>query len=110
MSAGIYEIPSITKGLLHAILEVYNQNFSIKYYTSQFLEKPKVYFYAGASQFGLPTSPVSINQGLVWGARKTEYSFQGSAGVIVYQMKGLNQTLAFMWSVPLNYAFYSNWW
>jgi hypothetical protein len=51
-----------------------------------------------------------MGRGLVWGARKTEYSPKGTAGVIVYHIKNCNLSLAFMWSVPLVYLFYSNWW
>ncbi|CAI2193535.1 20636_t:CDS:1, partial [Funneliformis geosporum] len=31
-------------------------------------------------------------------------------GVIVYHFENRNESLAFMWNVPFNYAFYSNWW
>jgi hypothetical protein len=83
---------------------------TIKNYTLQTLENPKVYHVVGTSQFGLPFSPIPIGNGLVWGARKTEYSTTGTAGVIVYHIKDYNLSLAFMWSVPLVYLFYSNWW
>ena len=39
-----------------------------------------------------------------------EYAVVRITGVIVYHIKNYNLSLAFMWSVPLNYLFYSNWW
>ncbi|CAB4443358.1 unnamed protein product [Rhizophagus irregularis] len=60
---------------------------TIKNFTSQTLEKPRVYYLSGTSQFGLPTPPVSMGRGLVWGARKTEYSPKGTAGVIVFVLE-----------------------
>jgi hypothetical protein len=39
---------------------------------------------------------------------RTEYAVVRIAGVIVYHIKNYNLSLAFMWSVPLNYLFYSN--
>ena len=74
-----------------------------------FDENPKVFFQSGTSKYGLPT-PVPGGKGLVWGARKTEYSTKGTAGVIVYHIKDYNLSLALMWSVPYSYLFYSNWW
>ena len=43
----------------------------------------------------------------VW-FRMLEYAVVRIAGVIVYHIKNYNLSLAFMWSVPLNYLFYSN--
>ena len=83
---------------------------AIKNYSSLTFEKPKVYCASGTSQFKFPTSPVSHNQGLVWGGCKTDYSAMGTSGVIVYHIKDYNLSLAFMWSVPFIYLFYSNWW
>jgi hypothetical protein len=51
-----------------------------------------------------------MGEGLVWGACKTEYSTKGTSGVIVYHIKDYNLSLAFMWSIPFAYLFYSNWW
>ncbi|CAB4443357.1 unnamed protein product [Rhizophagus irregularis] len=114
MSVGVYDIPFITDTLLDALLKELQTGrkvvITIKNYTSQTLEKPRIYYASGTSQFGLPTPPVSMGKGFVWGARKTEYSTKGTAGVIVYHIKNYNLSLAFMWSVPLTYLFYSNWW
>ncbi|GBC31515.2 DELTA-actitoxin-Ate1a isoform X2 [Rhizophagus irregularis DAOM 181602=DAOM 197198] len=89
MSVGVYNIPFITDILLDALLKELQTGrkvvITIKNFTSQTLEKPRVYYVSGTSQFGLPTPPVSMGRGLVWGA-------------------------PFMWSVPLVYLFYSNWW
>ncbi|CAG8493183.1 15403_t:CDS:2 [Funneliformis caledonium] len=50
------------------------------------------------------------DKGLVWGARKVASVAAGTVGVIVYHLKDRNESLAFKWSIPFNYAFYSNWW
>ncbi|GBC00371.1 hypothetical protein RclHR1_03830010 [Rhizophagus clarus] len=113
MSVGVFEIPLITHTLLEELLRELDSSrkvvITIKNYTYQTLEKPKIYFVAGTSQYGFPPAPVSTGNGLVWGARKTDYSTKGTAGVIVYHIKDYNLSLALMWSIPYAY-FYSNWW
>ncbi|CAG8732538.1 17704_t:CDS:2 [Acaulospora morrowiae] len=114
MSTGVYEIPLITESLLEIILRELETGrkiaVTIKNESSVTLENPKVYFSSGTSQFGLPSPPLYSGKGLVWGARKSEYVTRGTAGVIVYHIKDYNLSLAFMWSVPLVYLFYTNWW
>ncbi|RIA85011.1 Cytolysin/lectin [Glomus cerebriforme] len=114
MSVGIYEIPNIVDSLLEALLKELQTGrkiaITIKNYSQLQLEKPKLYYVSGTSQFGLPSPPVLSGLGLVWGARKTEYSAKGTAGVIVYHIKDSNLSLAFMWCVPFAYVFYENWW
>ncbi|RGB33015.1 Cytolysin/lectin [Rhizophagus diaphanus] len=114
MSVGVYRIPTITYSLLDAVLKKLPTSrkvaIAIKNYSLQTLEKPRLFFLSGVSQSGLPSYPVPMGEGLVWGACKTEYSTKGTAGVIVYHIKDYNLSLAFMWSIPFNYLFYSNWW
>ncbi|GBC00370.1 hypothetical protein RclHR1_03830009 [Rhizophagus clarus] len=114
MSVGVYRIPFITHSLLKALLRELETSrkcvITIKNYSYQTLENPKIFRLAGASQFGFPPTPVSIGDGFVWGARKTEFSTNGTAGVIVYHIRDYNLSLAFMWSLPFAYVFYSNWW
>ncbi|CAG8705454.1 5428_t:CDS:2, partial [Funneliformis mosseae] len=74
------------------------------------LEKPEVYIDSGTSNYGLPMKQLTSDKGLVWGARKIAGFTGGTVGVIVYHLKDRNESLAFMWSVPFNYGFYSNWW
>ena len=85
-------------------------SLTIKNYSQSILENPKVYFRAGTAPSGIPNAKLSNYKGLAWGARKTEYSNIGTAGVIVYQIKGQNKSLAVMWSIPFAYAGYRNWW
>ncbi|CAG8695941.1 1849_t:CDS:2, partial [Funneliformis caledonium] len=73
-------------------------------------EKPEVYIQYGKSNYLLPITKLSSDKGLVWGARKVASVAAGTVGVIVYHIKDRNESLAFMWSVPFNNAFYSNWW
>ncbi|CAG8656183.1 326_t:CDS:2 [Dentiscutata erythropus] len=48
---------------------------------------------------------------LVWGARKIAGPVAtGAVGVFVYHIRDQNQSLVFMWSIPFDYNFYSNWW
>ncbi|CAB4443356.1 unnamed protein product [Rhizophagus irregularis] len=114
MSVGVYRIPIITYSLLDAVLKKLPTSrkiaIAIKNYSLQTLDKPRIFFVSGVSQFGLPSFPVPMGEGLVWGACKTEYSTKGTAGVIVYHIKDYNLSLAFMWSIPFTYLFYSNWW
>ena len=65
----------------------------------------------GTSPKPLPSHPLfNGGKGMVWGARKTSYSTRGTAGLIVYQIKGCNLSLAVTWSVPFWYPGYTNWW
>ncbi|CAI2188561.1 2340_t:CDS:10, partial [Funneliformis geosporum] len=91
--AGVYDIPEITPTLLNELLK-----------------EPEVHIEYGTSNFGLPTDQLSKDKGLVWGARKIAGVFGGTVGVIAYHFQDRNESLVFMWSVPLNYVFYSNWW
>ena len=53
----------------------------------------------------------SLDKALVWAARKTAGPVaRGAVGVFTYYIKGLNKTLAIMYSVPFDYNLYSNWW
>ncbi|CAI2188867.1 12496_t:CDS:10, partial [Funneliformis geosporum] len=90
---GVYDIPEITPTLLNELLK-----------------EPEVHIEYGTSNFGLPTDQLSKDKGLVWGARKIAGVFGGTVGVIAYHFQDRNESLVFMWSVPLNYVFYSNWW
>ncbi|CAI2188559.1 12495_t:CDS:2 [Funneliformis geosporum] len=116
MIAGVYQIPDITPTLLIDLLNElgdFNRKvaITIKNLSSQItFEKPEVYIDSGTSNYGLPMNELSSNKGLVWGARKTSGFIGGTVGVLVYQLKERNESLVFMWSVPYNYVFYSNWW
>ncbi|CAI2175714.1 16093_t:CDS:2 [Funneliformis geosporum] len=103
MIAGIYQIPEITPSLKVAITI---KNLS----PNVILENPEVYIDSGTSNYGLPMNTLSGDEGLVWGARKVSGYTGGTVGVLVYHIQGRNESLAFMWCVPFNYAIYSNWW
>ncbi|GBB89068.1 hypothetical protein RclHR1_15720002 [Rhizophagus clarus] len=111
---GVYKISLITEKLLGELLKELHAArkvaITIKNYTSQTLENPKLYLQTGTSKYPLPTHPVSNNKGLVWGARKVSYSTKGTSGVIVYHIKDYDLSLALMWSIPFAYLSYSNWW
>ncbi|CAG8521031.1 5087_t:CDS:2 [Paraglomus occultum] len=83
---------------------------AVKNYSQDTLEKPRVWYINGTSKFGLPFDSVVSGKGLAWGARKTEYSTAGTAGVITYKIRGRNLSLAVMWSVPFWYVGYANRW
>lgn len=72
-------------------------------------ENPATYFDSGVSNYVPPTS-IAGGQVLVWGARKIGLTATGSVGVITYQLKDRDGTLAVMWSVPYDYSLYKNWW
>ncbi|CAG8730561.1 5142_t:CDS:2, partial [Funneliformis caledonium] len=113
---GIYNISEITPNLLFELLNElgdFNRKvaITIKNLSPQVtLEYPEVYIESGTSNYGLPMNQLTSDKGLVWGARKTAGFIGGTVGVIVYHLKDRNESLAFMWSVPFNYGFYSNWW
>ncbi|CAG8478153.1 9753_t:CDS:2 [Funneliformis caledonium] len=116
MVAGVYDIQEITPSLLNELLNElgdYNRKvaITIKNLSSPIIfEKPEVHIEYGASDFQLPSDQLSKDKGLVWGARKISGVFGGTVGVIAYHFQDRNESLVFMWSVPLNYIFYSNWW
>ncbi|CAI2174371.1 16553_t:CDS:2 [Funneliformis geosporum] len=116
MIAGVYDVSEITPSLISNLLKELGDftrkvAITIKNLSPGIVfEKPEVYIQYGKSNFLLPISELSSNKGLVWGARKVASVTAGTVGVIVYHLKNRNESLAFMWSVPFNYAFYSNWW
>lgn len=82
----------------------------IKNPTGVTFENPATYFVSGVSDY-VPPFTIPGGQALVWGARKTAGPVAtGSVGVITYQLKDRDSTLAVMWSVPFDYNLYSNWW
>ncbi|CAH1759527.1 6303_t:CDS:2 [Entrophospora sp. SA101] len=115
MAEGVFPIEKITETLLSgSLLTLSDVNrkiaITIKNHSPETLDQPDLYFSSGTSDYGLPT-PIPSGKGLVWGARKISGPyFTGTVGVIVYQIKNQNKSLAFAWSIPFNYIIYSNWW
>ena len=57
-------------------------------------------------------SPILLTSGkaLLYGARKTSFSFSGAVGVMTYYIPKMHSTLAVMFSIPYVYNSHSNLW